>query len=154
MGSEMCIRDSYDTFIVAGEQLAVDAGTGVEAFGVGQGRELDEVAVAGGILGKQDKMVVRLASGFSLPGAATAGSNVGLHAYDGLDPRRAGFFLEFPGSVHVSMICNGKRRLFEFLGSPDQVIDAICAIQQGVFRMAMEMNEGHLRTICEAPWLR
>ena len=48
------------------------------------------------------------------------------------------------------MIGDGERRLFEFLGAPYQVIDAICAIQKGVFRVAMEMNEGHLLTICEA----
>jgi len=52
--------------------------------------------------------------------------------------------------VHVSMVRDGERRLFEFLSTPDQVIDAICAIQKGVFRVTMQMDEGHLLTICQA----
>lgn len=53
--------------------------------------------------------------------------------------------------MQVSMIGDGERGLLELEGAPDQIIDAVSAIQQGIFGVTMEMNEGHLITIGKAP---
>ena len=53
-------RRDDEPLVVLREQLAVDARLGVEAFGVGERRELDQVPVAGHVAREQHEMVVRL----------------------------------------------------------------------------------------------
>jgi len=43
-----------DPLRVFGEQLAVDARLGIEAFGIGERRQLDQVAIAGHVAGQQN----------------------------------------------------------------------------------------------------
>ena len=43
------------------------------------------------------------------------------------------------------MIRDGERRLLEFERPGDQVIDTVRAIEEGVLRVAVQMDEGHLR---------
>jgi len=50
--------------------------------------------------------------------------------------------------VHVSVIRNGERWLFELKRASDEILDAIGAIEQGVFRVAVQMDEGHPVRIC------
>src|SRR6185437_9985139 len=66
-----------------------------------------------------------------------------LHAEYGLDARLLGALLEFPGGMHVPVVGYGQRRLLEFERPGDQVLDAVRAIEQGIFRVTVEMNEGH-----------
>jgi hypothetical protein len=54
------------------------------------------------------------------------------------------FFLEFPRAVHVPMVGDRESGLLEFERSLDQVIDPICAVQEGIFGMTVKMNEGHV----------
>jgi hypothetical protein len=46
--------------------------------------------------------------------------------------------------VQVTVIGNGQSRLLELLGSPDQVVDPVRAVEERVLGMAVEMDEGHL----------
>ena len=41
------------------------------------------------------------------------------------------------------MVGYSQRRLLELERSGDQVINAVGAVKEGVFRMAVQMNEGH-----------
>jgi hypothetical protein len=54
-------------------------------------------------------------------------------------------FLELPGPVQVTMIGDRERRHLELLGARDEAVDAIGAIEQRVFGMAVEMDEGQGR---------
>src|SRR5439155_24719795 len=78
------------------------------------------------------------------PGPPVAGRDVSFHADDRLDVRLLRFFLEFPGGVEIPVIGDRQGRLLELDGTLDQVIDPVCAIEERVFRVAMEVNEGHI----------
>jgi len=89
-------------------------------------------------------VVIRLAVPLALPAAAVAQRDVSLHAEDRLDTGFSSFFLEFPGGVYVPVIRDSEGWLLEFERPRDQVVNAICAVEKGVFRVAVKMNEGHL----------
>ena len=42
------------------------------------------------------------------------------------------------------MVGNCQSRLFELEGARDEIVNAIGAVQERVFGMAMQMNERHL----------
>src|SRR5471032_1440114 len=89
-------------------------------------------------------MVVRLrAGGRTSLGSAVAGRDVRLHPDDRLDPGFFRFLLELPCGMQIPMIGDRQRRLLEFERPVDQVIDAIRAVEEGVLRMAVEMDERH-----------
>jgi len=46
--------------------------------------------------------------------------------------------------VEVSVVGDGQGGLLELLRPRYQVINAICAVEERVLRVAVEMNEGHL----------
>ena len=133
-------------FMVARQELTVDARFAVEPFGVGEGGELDEVAVPGEVPRQEDEMVVVLLPllGAALE-AAVPGGHIGLHPEDRLDPRLLGLLLERPGGVQVAMVRDREGGLLELLGPGDQVVDPVRPIQQGVFGVAVQVHEGHGR---------
>jgi hypothetical protein len=47
--------------------------------------------------------------------------------------------------VEIPVIRDRQRRLLELERPGDQVIDAVRAIEKGVLRVAVQMDEGHLR---------
>ena len=90
-------------------------------------------------------MVVRLGAGRGASALApVAGRDVRLHADDRLELRLSRLLLELPGGVQVAVIGDRQGGLLELLGAPDQVIDPVGAVEERVFRVAMQMNEGHL----------
>ena len=72
-----------------------------------------------------------------------AGGDVCLHSDDRLELRFAGLLLKLPGGVQITVIGNRQGGLLELLGPPDQVFDPVCAVEEGVFGMAVEVYEGH-----------
>ena len=88
-------------------------------------------------------MVVRLPVAFALLYATIAGSDVGFHPDEGTDACLVCFFLEFPRAMHVAMVSDGQSGLLEFESPPDQLIDSIGAVEERIFRVTVEMNEGH-----------
>jgi hypothetical protein len=46
--------------------------------------------------------------------------------------------------MHVAVIGDGKGGLLELERPLDQVIDPICAVEEGVFGVTVKMNEGHI----------
>ena len=97
-------------------------------------------------------MVVGLApiSSDAVAGASIARCDIGFHADNRLEPRFFGLFLELPSPVKVTVIGDGEGGLFELQRSIDEIIDAVCAVEKRVFRVAMEMDEGHMIRICDA----
>ena len=69
--------------------------------------------------------------------------DVRLHPDDRLDPRLLRLLLEDPGAEHHPVVRERERRLLELLGARDQVADAVRAVEEGVLRVAVEMDEGH-----------
>ena len=41
------------------------------------------------------------------------------------------------------MVRNGQRRLLELERTCDEILDAVGPVEEGIFGMAMQMNEGH-----------
>ena len=118
---------------VLGEELTVDAGLAVEALGIAQGRELDEVLVAGEVLREEDEVeVVLLARRGAGLEAAVAGGDVRLHADDRLESGLLRLLLELPRGVDVAVIGDRQRRLLELLGATDQVIDPVGTVEKRV----------------------
>jgi hypothetical protein len=46
--------------------------------------------------------------------------------------------------MKIPVICDRQRRLLELERPGNQIIDAVGAIEEGILRVAVEMNEGHL----------
>src|SRR6266480_7993356 len=128
-------RRNDDSLTVLGEQLSIDARLGVETLRVRQRRELNEIAIADEVPGKQDQVIVRLLRGATCSSARTPirGRNVGLHPDDRLELFLPRLFLEIPGCVQITMIGNRQGGLLELLGSPDQVFDPVRAVEERVF---------------------
>ena len=97
-------------------------------------------------------MVVRFATLASDPvaGAPIAWCDIGFHADDRLEPRFFGLFLELPRPVKVTVIGYGEGGLLELQRSIDEIINAVCTVEKRVFRVAMEVDEGHMIRICDA----
>ena len=76
--------------------------------------------------------------------ASIARRDIGFHADDRLEPSFLGFFLELPSAVKVTVIGYRECWLFEFQRSRDEIIDAVCAVEKGVFGVAVKVNEGHV----------
>ena len=129
-------------FGVSREQLAIHAGLGVEALGVGERRKFYEVAIADGVTGEQDEMVVRLAAVARARAVASiSGGDIRLHPNDRLDSCLFRTLLEVPGPVQISVVRDRERGLLQLLRSADQIANAIGAVEQRVFGMTVEMDE-------------
>ncbi len=89
-------------------------------------------------------MEVRLDAGRGpLSEAAVAGRDVRFHPDDRLELGLLRLFLELPGRVHVTVICDRERGLLELQSPLDQVIDPVGAVEEGILRMTVEMDESH-----------
>ncbi len=79
-------RERDEPVLVRGQQFFVNAGLVVIALQMGGGRELDEILVAGLILGQEEQVVINVPrSRSSLLLEAAAGRNIDLAADDRLD---------------------------------------------------------------------
>jgi hypothetical protein len=45
--------------------------------------------------------------------------------------------------MHVAMVGDSQGGLLEFESPPDQLIDSICAVEERVLGVRVEMNKGH-----------
>ena len=77
-----------------------------------------------------------------LIGAAPS-CDVALAAYDGLDAGLFGFFVEAHGAEHYAVVCDSYGIHAKLFGARHEFVYAAGAIEQGVFRMIMQMYERH-----------
>jgi hypothetical protein len=89
-------------------------------------------------------MEIWFAISFAFLDAPVTGRDIRLHPYQGTDACLVCFFLELPRPVHVAMIGDCEGRHFELERPFDQVIDSICAVEEGIFGVTVEMDEGHI----------
>ena len=72
-------------------------------------------------------------------------SDVGLYAKDRLDPHSDGF-LKFCSPVQVAMVGHRHRVHSKLFDLVQQTIHAVAAVQEGVFRMKVQVGElGHAK---------
>ena len=127
--------------VVARQRLVVDAGLVVEALGVPQGAEGDEVLVAGEVAGKEHQV---MAPGALLrPGLVQAGPRrlVDLGPDDGRDALLAALLVEGKGAEHVAVIGQGEGGHAEALRLGHERVDGGGAVEEGEIGMAMQMRE-------------
>ena len=87
---------------------------------------------------------------YAVAGTSIARCDIGFHADNRLQSRFLGPFLELPRAVQVTVISDRQGRLLELQRSIDEIIDAVCTVEKRVFRVAMEVDEGHMIRICDA----
>jgi len=95
------------SFGVPGKNFAVDAGLGVEPFGIADGGKLAQVFVTLEVTGEQNQVVVPLfALGFAALEPA-AGRDVRFHPDDRLDARLLSLLLKSPRAKHAAVVRQG-----------------------------------------------
>ena len=107
--------------VAVGDQLPVDAGTVVVTIKVGVGDQLEEVAVAGLVLGEHRQVVRLLVTGIARQ--ARARRDVALDADDRLDAARPGLAVEVDSAVEVAVVRHGDGFLAHFLDVIHQLRD-------------------------------
>ena len=86
----------------------------------------------------------------AVAGSSIAWRDIGFHADNRLEPSFLGLFLELPRPVKITVIGYGEGGLLEFQRFIDEIINAVCTVEKRVFRVAMEVDEGHMIRICDA----
>ncbi len=113
-----------EAFGVAREDFLVDARLVVHAFEMGGGDELDEVLVAGLVLGQEEEMGGGFLGAVGLAVEAAARREIDFAADDGLDAGVAAFLVKFDGAEKIAVVAQGQRGHFEFRGARRQLGDA------------------------------
>ena len=145
-------RRADEPLCVAMEKFSVGARFVVEALDARQRRQAEQVMHALGGLGQQRHVRERTATGHIVVTAlvplhafalktARIGGEVGLHADDGFDPGRLGFFVEVVGTEQIAVIGHGDGRHTQFCGAFKEVRMLRGTVQHRVFGMHMEVYE-------------
>ena len=125
------------------QQLMVDPRLVINALQMGRGHQPDQIPVALQISGQQQKVIVRiLASGRGFLFEPVSRGHVNLTTHDRLHPRFRGCLIKLDGPVQVAVIRQGEGRLVELFGPVHQLRNPAGPVQQGVLRMAVEMDKG------------
>jgi len=127
------------------EDFLVDSRPIVEAFQVGDAGEFEEIFIALKILGQQQQVIRCFADALSAFFAAVFGGNVGLVTDDRFDACSHGRGVKFYSAVHVAVIGDGEGVHAVLLALVEQVVEAAGAVEQGIMRVHVQMNE--LRTL-------
>ncbi len=149
--------------VVLLEQLPVHPRLVVVALEEREARQLDQVAVAGLVLGEQREVVVELPATFGVaagvveattPGGALAAvvvRHVGLGADDRLDALAPALLVELERAVHVAVIgdADGGLPVGDRLG--DQLVEARRAVEHRELGVDVEVAErfGHGSVVAE-----
>ena len=137
-----------DARVVFREQLAVDARFTIEALGVGERGELDQIAIPLDVTREEyEVVVVTFAGGRAGATLPVTGGDVGLHPDDRLDASFVGLLLKLPCRVQIAVVGNGNSGLLELLRLCDQVVDTIRPVEERIFGMAVQVYEAHGRPL-------
>ena len=126
--------------MIFAQVLFINARFIVKAFDLPNGNKLHEVLVPGPVLGKKDQMIELTAGLHVLDGVGTA-RNIDFAANDGLDSLPDAFLIKLDGTIHDTVIGNGKSRHAQFLGITDKVRDPTGPIEEAELCMGMEMDK-------------
>src|SRR2546430_4089680 len=122
------------------EQLFIDSRGVMKAIQMRCGDKLDEVSVAGLVLGQQSDVICRVAPRCR-PILVRPGSNVGFATNDRFHPGVMRFLVKFNRPKQIAVIRDRYGRHFEFSGLFHQLFHPDTSIQQRVFSMQMKVNE-------------
>ena len=131
--------EAYQAGAVFFQQPFVYTRSVVEAFDVGLGDQLHQVAVAGIVAGQQHQ-VGRAALAGVLVVPAVVG-DVDLAADDGLDAGVAAGGVEVHNTIEGAVVGDGQRIHAQLAGAGDQFRDAADAVEHTVFGVNVEMGE-------------
>ncbi len=135
-------RGADQPFGVRRQKVVVDAGIIVEALQLRRGGDLEQVLVAGLVLGQQQQVIggpVQL--GVAVLHAARR--HVGFQPDDRLDAGFFGRLVEVDHAEHRAVVGDGHRRHIHLFDALDQLLDVREAVEQRVFGMDVKMGEGH-----------
>ena len=130
--------EADEAFGVCGEQVLIDAGLVIEAFEVGGGDEVDEVAVAFLVFAEEDEVVVAVGVG---AGLVVAG-DVDFAADDGVDAGVFGGVVEGDGAEEVAVVGHADGGHFLFGADLHELVDFAGAVEEGVVGVVVKVNEG------------
>ncbi len=129
-------------FLVRGQDFLVNARLVIIALQMRGGGKLDEVFVAGLVLGQQAEMMINVASaaaGFLFQPAARR--DINLAADNGLDALFARRLVKINDAVHRAMVGDGERGEFQFLRLVHQPVQTAGAIEQRILGVQMQMDK-------------
>ena len=142
-----------DAFAVVGEDLPVDLRLAVVALEERAARELDQVAVAGVVLGEQREVVPRLLAALALAAGvvdlaagvdalvAALVRHVRLEPDDGRDAGLLARGVERQDAVHVAVVGDAERRLLVGRGRLDELVDPGGAVEHRELGVGVEVDE-------------
>ena len=131
---------SDQTARVGRKQFLVDPRLIMEAVEVGGGNELNEIAIPGVILRQQGEMISRVAL-VIWPVLDRSRRHVGLATDDRLETRFGRFLVKFDRPVQVPVVRDGDGGHLEFRRLFHQLLHSHRSIEEGIFRVEMEVNE-------------
>ena len=108
---------------------------------------LHQVGVAGVVLRQQDKMVVPVLAAGGLFVETGVGRYIDLAANDRVDALFLRRPVEVDDAVHDAMVRDGGAVHAQLLHPGDILFDFIGTVQEGVFRVDVEMYECHMRNL-------
>ena len=128
---------------MARQQFLVNAGLVIEALEMRGGNELDQIAIAIRIDCEKGQMEGGFLCGRGVAIPQRTGRHVRLTADDRPNSSLFRRLVKLDRTVEIAMIGNGDRRHSEFSGLSDKVFRPNRTVQQGIFRVAMQVNEGN-----------
>ena len=125
------------------ETVVIHPGLVVETLQVSLGAQFEQVAVAGVVLGQQ-KEVVALGIQGLVPTAhgPTPLGQVGLDAQHRVDAVSTTGPVEVDRAMHDAVVGQRQGRLSQFGCASHQPIQAVQAVQEGIFGVGVKVNEG------------
>jgi len=139
-------READEAVVVLGQALLVDPRPVVKALEVADRGELEQVAVAGVVLGEQHEVVAGLPDAAGALDRAALGRDVRLDADDRLDLRLAAGLVELDGAVQVAVVGERHGRHLLLGRAPCELGEAACAVEQAVLAVVVQMDK-HRRRI-------
>ena len=139
-------RKRNQPFRMFSQELLVDSGFVIEAFGISLRGQTNEIAIAFQIFREQDQMKVCFFSGRcsrSILSAATR--DVSFTTDDWIHAPTFHCVVKRDGSKHVAMIGHSARLHAKFFGSLGKGFNLNCAVQQAVISVQMQVCESLIR---------
>jgi hypothetical protein len=126
---------------VLGEHVLVDARPVVEALGVPDGHQLDEVVIADLVGGQQRHVVVRLFDAAARLVEAAPRRDVDLAPRDGLDALRPRGVVEDHRPEHVAVVGDGHGLHAELRRLVDELVDVARPVEEAVLGVQVKVDE-------------
>ena len=141
-GARQTGRQGDQTLRMGPQQIHVDPGPPVKALQKAHGDHVAQIPVAGLVFTEENQVGALPVHAVNLVKAGTRG-HVDLAADDGLHPGSLRRLVEVDHAVHDAVIRDRNGVLAQLLDPVHQPPDPARAVQQAVFRMQMQMDEGH-----------